>query len=41
MKTNSVLARYGTVVDKLQLTDTCWKYNTAERKQSRRFLECV
>jgi len=21
--------------------DICWKYNTAERKQSRRFLECV
>ncbi|KAK4830584.1 hypothetical protein QYF61_011819 [Mycteria americana] len=21
--------------------DVCWKYNTAERKQSRRFLECV
>ncbi|GAB0204011.1 hypothetical protein GRJ2_002866700 [Grus japonensis] len=23
------------------LPDICWKYNTAERKQSRRFLECV
>jgi len=23
------------------LPDSCWKYNTAERKQSRRFLECV
>jgi len=23
------------------LLDICWKYNTAERKQSRRFLECV
>ncbi|GAB0207545.1 hypothetical protein GRJ2_003220200 [Grus japonensis] len=23
------------------LPDVCWKYNTAERKQSRRFLECV
>jgi len=23
------------------LLDMCWKYNTAERKQSRRFLECV
>ncbi|KAK4816346.1 hypothetical protein QYF61_015660 [Mycteria americana] len=23
------------------LSDICWKYNTAERKQSRRFLECV
>jgi len=23
------------------LPDACWKYNTAERKQSRRFLECV
>ncbi|GAB0208489.1 hypothetical protein GRJ2_003314600 [Grus japonensis] len=22
-------------------TDVCWKYNTAEKKQSRRFLECV
>ncbi|PKU40539.1 rna-directed dna polymerase from mobile element hypothetical protein [Limosa lapponica baueri] len=22
-------------------TDICWKYNTAEREQSRRFLECV
>ena len=21
--------------------DICWKYNTAQRKQSRRFLECV
>ena len=23
------------------LPDICWKYNTAERKQSQRFLECV
>ena len=23
------------------LPDICWKYNTAERKQSRMFLECV
>ncbi|KAK4830721.1 hypothetical protein QYF61_013171 [Mycteria americana] len=23
------------------LLDVCWEYNTAERKQSRRFLECV
>ena len=23
------------------LPDICWKYNTVERKQSRRFLECV
>jgi len=23
------------------IPDICWKYNTAERKQSRRFLECV
>ncbi|XP_009985073.1 PREDICTED: cadherin-18-like, partial [Tauraco erythrolophus] len=23
------------------LPDVCWKYNTAERKQSKRFLECV
>jgi len=22
-------------------SDVCWKYNTAEGKQSRRFLECV
>jgi len=21
--------------------DVCWKYNTVDRKQSRRFLECV
>lgn len=21
--------------------DTCWQYNTAQRKQSRRFLECM
>jgi len=21
--------------------DVCWKYNTAQRKQSKRFLECV
>jgi len=25
----------------LNLPDICWKYNTAERKQSRRFLQCV
>ena len=25
----------------LNLADICWKYNTAERKQSRRFLECM
>ena len=23
------------------LPDVCWQYNTAERKQSRRFLDCV
>ena len=23
------------------LPNVCWKYHTAERKQSRRFLECV
>ncbi|GAB0209963.1 hypothetical protein GRJ2_003462500 [Grus japonensis] len=23
------------------LPDICWKYNTAERKQSRQFLDCV
>jgi len=25
----------------MNLPDVCWKYNTVERKQSRRFLECV
>ncbi|KAK4832424.1 hypothetical protein QYF61_023103 [Mycteria americana] len=25
----------------LEIQDVCWKYNTAETKQSRRFLECV
>jgi len=25
----------------LNLPDICWKYNTAETKQSRRLLECV
>jgi len=25
----------------LNLADVCWKYSTAERKQSRTFLECV
>ncbi|KAK4813839.1 hypothetical protein QYF61_001937 [Mycteria americana] len=29
------------LVGDLNLPDVCWKYNTAERKQSRRFLECV
>ncbi|KAK4815580.1 hypothetical protein QYF61_004097 [Mycteria americana] len=29
------------LVGDFNLTDICWKYNTAERKQSRRFLECV
>jgi len=28
-------------VGDFNLPDICWKYNTAERKQSRRFLECV
>jgi len=28
-------------VGDLNLPDFCWKYSTAERKQSRRFLECV
>ncbi|KAK4815696.1 hypothetical protein QYF61_006679 [Mycteria americana] len=28
-------------VGDFNLLDVCWKYNTAERKQSRRFLECV
>ncbi|GAB0179832.1 mitochondrial enolase superfamily member 1 [Grus japonensis] len=29
------------VMRDFNLPDICWKYNTAERKQSRRFLECV
>ncbi|KAK4818760.1 hypothetical protein QYF61_018932 [Mycteria americana] len=29
------------VVGVFNLPDVCWKYNTAERQQSRRFLECV
>ncbi|KAK4822673.1 hypothetical protein QYF61_019040 [Mycteria americana] len=29
------------LVGEFNLLDVCWKYNTAERKQSRRFLECV
>ncbi|KAK4820464.1 hypothetical protein QYF61_027746, partial [Mycteria americana] len=29
------------LVGDFNLADVCWKYNTAERKQSRRFLECV
>ncbi|GAB0204752.1 hypothetical protein GRJ2_002940800 [Grus japonensis] len=29
------------LVGNFNLPDICWKYNTAERKQSRRFLECV
>ncbi|KAK4816775.1 hypothetical protein QYF61_022887 [Mycteria americana] len=29
------------LVGDFNLPDVCWKYNTAERKQSRRFLECV
>jgi len=29
------------LVRDFNLPDVCWKYNTAERKQSRRFLECV
>ncbi|KAK4821701.1 hypothetical protein QYF61_027773 [Mycteria americana] len=28
-------------VGDFNLPDVCWKYNTAERKQPRRFLECV
>ena len=28
-------------VGDFSLLDICWKYNTAERKQSGRFLECV
>ncbi|GAB0207083.1 hypothetical protein GRJ2_003173900 [Grus japonensis] len=29
------------LVGDFNLPDVCWKYNIAERKQSRRFLECV
>ncbi|KAK4826309.1 hypothetical protein QYF61_007156 [Mycteria americana] len=29
------------LVGDINLPDVCWKYNTAERKQSGRFLECV
>jgi len=29
------------LIRNFNLPDTCWKYNTAERKQSGRFLECV
>ena len=29
------------LVRDFNLSDVCWKYNTAEKKQSRRFLECV
>ena len=29
------------LVGDFNLLDICWKYNTAERKQSRKFLECV
>ncbi|KAK4824014.1 hypothetical protein QYF61_009605 [Mycteria americana] len=29
------------LVGDFNLPDVCWKYNTAERKQPRRFLECV
>jgi len=29
------------LMEDFNLPDICWKYNTAERKQSRRFLECV
>ncbi|KAK4832451.1 hypothetical protein QYF61_023175 [Mycteria americana] len=29
------------LVGDFNLPDVCWKYNTAEKKQSRRFLECV
>jgi len=29
------------LVEDFNLSDICWKYNTADRKQSRRFLECV
>jgi len=28
-------------MEDFNLTDICWKYNTAEMKQYRRFLECM
>jgi len=28
-------------MEDFNLPDICWNYNTAARKQSRRFLECV
>jgi len=29
------------LIGDFNLLDICWKYTTMERKQSRRFLECV
>ena len=29
------------LVGDFNLSDVCWKYNTAERKESRKFQECV
>ena len=29
------------LVGDFNFPDTCWKYNTVQRKQSKRFLECV
>ena len=29
------------LVGNFNLPEVCWKYNTVEKKQSRRFLECV
>ena len=29
------------LIEDFNLPDVCWKYNTADRKQSTKFLECV
>ena len=29
------------LVGDINLQDFCWKYNTADKRESRRFLECV
>jgi len=29
------------LIGDFNFSDICWKYNTAQRKQSKRFLECV
>ncbi|KAK4807040.1 hypothetical protein QYF61_018381 [Mycteria americana] len=39
--TTSVQDRKSYLFSYTMIPDVCWKYNTAERKQSRKFLECV